>query len=301
MSELNGLLLLDKPEGISSHDLVSKLRKILGTKNIGHCGTLDPLATGLMVMLVGEATKISQFILEKDKSYEVELQLGVETDTYDITGTVVSKNDSPVSDFDLQQKISLLSGDFDWPVPSYSAVKVNGERLYDLARSGQQIASIPIKRMSFYDLQILSAKDSKATVRLSCSKGSFIRSWVHYLGKSVGVGATMLRLRRLRSEPFTLAAAQTLEQVVAVGPKLLDMEMALSAIPKKYIQGLDEHLLRNGQISVSLKQSLIADIRHDQVELVKEFRISSRSSGKLMAIVGYKPGAGFQIRRVFNL
>ena len=101
----DGLLLLDKPEGVSSHDLVSKLRKILGIKSIGHCGTLDPLATGLMVMLVGEATKISQYILEKNKSYEVEFQLGIITDTYDITGKILSEKTVHISEFEFRQKI----------------------------------------------------------------------------------------------------------------------------------------------------------------------------------------------------
>ncbi len=298
----DGLLLLDKPEGVSSHDLVSKLRKILGIKSIGHCGTLDPLATGLMVMLVGEATKISQYILEKNKSYEVEFQLGIITDTYDITGKILSEKTVHISEFEFRQKILNFSGEFEWPVPAYSAVKVNGEKLYELARAGKTIENVPVKKMSFFSLEVLSISSSgRAKVRIHCSKGSFIRSWVYFLGEELGTGAVMLNLRRLSSEPFLLKNAQTLEEIATNGPRLIDIQQALSFMTKKTIQGFDEHLLRNGQISTLLRQSLIADVAFDQVHLPKEFQICSKNSGKLMAIIGYKPMEGFQIRRVFNL
>lgn len=299
----NGLILIDKPSGISSHDVVSKVRKIAKTSSVGHCGTLDPLATGLMVVLLNEATKLSQFITEKDKAYDVECEFGKTTDTYDITGTVTNDSLKIPNEAEVSEAVSSLRGAQTLEVPSFSAIKVQGEKLYDKARRGE-VFELPTREMSFHSVKINQFSDKRLSASIRCSKGTYIRSWVHELGQRVGSGATMTGLRRTLSEPYSLRDAVTLDQLPQYfeegnwrEPCFIPMEAALPETKIIRIHGHDQTLMGNGMISHDLRAQLIRVFNPDSDRVV---RIMTRDTQKLISLVGLEPEKGFMIRRVLK-
>ena len=299
---LHGLVLLTKPAGITSHDVVARTRRILQTKSVGHSGTLDPMASGLMVLLIGEATKLSQYILEKNKAYRVRAQLGIRTDTYDTTGTVLETSTDLPGERLVREEALKLHGDFEWPIPMFSAAKVDGKKLYEYARAGEKI-EVPKKIMSFFDLKIEAQTPETIDVFIRCSKGSFIRSWVQELGERLKVGAAMSRLERTESMPYTLDQAisfEELEAQVKAGqiPKgFVPMASTLSEAKIIRIKGQDQVMMGNGLISHDLRGRLIATFQPGRDEVVK---ILSAQTGELLALIGLDPGKGFAIRRVFR-
>ena len=299
MSELNGVLLVDKPSDITSHDVVHKVRKHFQTKYVGHAATLDPLATGLMVILLGEATKLSNYLLEGDKAYECEIELGKTTDTLDITGNVLSTNTQFVPFDTVAEKASQLEGSFEWDIPMYSAKKVGGKKLYELAREDKSLAEIPKKQMTFYSVKILSYDFPYLKVSLHCSKGSFIRSWADELGKSLGVGACLSGLRRIYSAPYKIDQSTALTDLADLGTSYIPLERCLDSWPKLEVSGLDKHLITNGQVSQSLKARLkVVNQYYSDVDKLR-FRIESKDK-KLLAIIEAEPHSNYKLLRVFR-
>lgn len=301
--EFNGLLLVDKPAGISSHDVVSRLRRILKTKAVGHSGTLDPMASGLMACLINEGTKLSQYILEGDKGYRLKAQFGLKTDTLDITGAVLETRPIPVLTKEMiQQAAESLVGEFEFPVPIYSAIKIQGKKLYEYARQ-EEAVEIPKKLMKFWDLQLLDWGADWAEFDIKCSKGSYIRTWIEQLGEKLGCGATMTALRRTYSAPYRLEQAATLEDIEKsvqagdFGAQFVPISCALPQVKRIRIKGQDRVLLGNGQISHDLRRQLISmfDPGKDQYVQVLDLE-----TDKLMAIIGLETGKGFVIKRVFK-
>jgi tRNA pseudouridine55 synthase len=298
----NGLLLVDKPSGISSHDVVAKLRRLLGTKAVGHSGTLDPLASGLMVCLVNEGTKLSQYILEGDKGYRVRAQFGIRTDTLDTTGQTLEIKPVQLQRDQVEQEALKLQGEHELEVPIYSAVKVQGKKLYEYARNEVEV-TIPKKLMRFWDVKLLDWGPDWAEFDIKCSKGSFIRTWVDVLGRALGTGAAMSALRRTWSSPYEVSQAQTLEGIeeAVLGRQLRDnfvpMFRALPQFKKVRVRGQDYKLLANGQISHDLRSLLIAsfDPKKDQY-----IQAVAQDGGVLLALIGLEPGKGFVLRRVFK-
>ncbi len=299
MSELNGVLLVDKPSDITSHDVVHQVRKHFQVKYVGHAGTLDPLATGLMVILLGEATKLSNYLLEGDKAYECEIELGKTTDTLDITGKTLHTNTQFVP-FDLaKEKIEALEGSFEWDIPMYSAKKVGGKKLYELAREDKVLAEIPKKEMTFYSVEILSYDFPFVKVSLHCSKGSFIRSWANELGKSLGVGACLSGLRRIYSAPYKIDQSISLSDLSAEGTSFIPLEKCLDSWPKLEVSGLDKHLITNGQISQSLKARFKVVNQYYGGTDGLRFRVESKTK-KLLAIVEAEAYSNYKLLRVFR-
>ncbi len=313
--EFHGLVLVDKPSGITSHDVVAKLRRILGTKSIGHSGTLDPLASGLMVCLVNEGTKLSQYILEGDKAYRVRAQFGLRTDTLDTTGQTLETFPMELGLERLQQAMRELEGEFEFPVPIFSAIKIQGKKLYDYARE-EKAVEIPFKKMRFYDIRLLAVEEGWADFEIKCSKGSYIRTWVDELGKKLGGGAAMSALRRIWSSPYAIDQALTFEKLeqqmerqrqqelasplAAFGAEgFVSLEQALPQVKKIRIKGQDRVLLKNGQISHDLRVQLIASYKMEEVPFFVQ--VMSQETGQLLALVGLEPQKGFVLRRVFPL
>lgn len=209
---------IKKPKGMTSHDVVYKVRKILGTKKVGHTGTLDPDAQGVLPICVGRATKVSDLILNKEKTYEAELLLGVETDTYDSSGKVLhqaSKEElDDVTDERILEAMNSQIGEIDQLPPVYSALKVNGKKMYELARSGRadEIKLVP-RRVKINEIKILSIEKPRVRFLVDCSKGTYIRSICHDVGKILGVGANMTDLIRTRSGFFSLDRSITLKEL----------------------------------------------------------------------------------------
>lgn len=296
----HGLLLIDKESGGTSHDVVARARRILGTRDIGHSGTLDPMARGLMVLLVGEGTKLSNYILEGDKAYRAVAKLGVITDTLDVTGQTLETRPVDVPEQRVREAVAALAGEFEWEPPMYSAIKIDGKKLYESARKGEEVAR-PKKRMKFWDLKILNVTPDTVEVEMTCSKGSYVRTWIQKLGEALGTGAAMSSLVRTASFPYELPRAISLEELAkqwkpgAELPAMVAMDQALP-FKKIRVNGPDQSLLMNGQISHDLRSHLIAQARPGDVTPVQVHSLG----GRLIALVGLEDGRGFVIRRVFK-
>lgn len=298
---MNGILLVDKPSGPTSHDLVAQARKLLGTREVGHAGTLDPLATGLMVLLIGQGTKLSDYLMTAEKTYEVLVQLGVETDSLDVTGSVLKTTPVDVSKAQIQEEVMKLQGDFEWEVPLVSAVKVDGKKLYEYARQGQEV-NVPKKPMSFYNLQIVEVKPEQVRVCMSCTKGSFVRTWSDRLGKNLKVGGAVAELRRLSVGQFKVADAVTLDGIdgEALKKRVLSMSDSLPGWKAVLVKGRDEGLVLNGQIPQELQSRLILE-QKIALQTQKNVGIKVLSSqGQLIALLEATSDEGLRLRRVFR-
>ena len=194
---MDGFLILDKPTGITSAECVYKLRSVLGIKKIGHCGTLDPLATGLLPISIGEGTKFSNYLTDKDKLYEVVIKFGLETDTGDITGKIVSKSQKSYSLNSLETEVKRIEGFQDQLPPMYSALKVKGKPLYYWARRGVFL-SRKERKINVSEVTLIEHNNKEAKLRIACSKGTYIRGLVEDLGRRITCYATVKSLRRLK-------------------------------------------------------------------------------------------------------
>lgn len=210
-----GLVLVDKPKGITSHDVVGKIRKALNTKRVGHAGTLDPLATGLLIVLVGRATRLSDYLLTQSKSYRVTVELGRETDTLDADGKTTKVFSGPLpSEEEIVETVISTRGLLELPIPQYSAVKVDGKKLYEYARKGESIGTI-YREMLFESVDLQSVSASSFVADIKCSKGSFIRAWAAEVGRRLGCGGVVCELRRLSSGLYSVDEAVALEDLKA--------------------------------------------------------------------------------------
>ena len=212
--EINAVIGVNKPKGFTSFDVVAKLRKILKTKKIGHAGTLDPLATGVLPILVGKATKLCDLICDNYKEYVADFKLGVLTDTLDITGKILLTSSVSVSKLDIKNALQKYLGEFYQTVPMYSAVKVNGQKLYNLARKGQEVER-PKKlvKISKLELKNYDLQANEGRIIVGCSRGTYIRSLIDDLGKDLGCYATMINLCRIKSCGINLTETVTLDEL----------------------------------------------------------------------------------------
>lgn len=217
----DGIIIIDKPTGWTSMDVCAKLRGILREKRIGHAGTLDPMATGVLPVFVGRATKAVQFAENGRKEYHAVLKLGTVTDTQDTTGTVLETHPVTVGADEVRAALEHFTGELLQLPPMYSALKVNGQKLYDLARQGKTVERKP-RAITVYELELLeqSAPD-EFTLRVVCSKGTYIRTLCHDLGQALGCGGCMAALRRTEASNFRIDEAVTLEDVQREGEALL--------------------------------------------------------------------------------
>lgn len=226
--ELNGLLLLDKPAGVTSNRALQKVKKLFNAAKAGHTGSLDPLATGLLVICFGRATKISQYLLNADKQYEVTLKLGVVTDTGDADGVVVEERDaSLITDDDISQHATTLTGQIEQIPPMYSALKFQGARLYKLARKGIQVKR-QARTVNIYRFDLIQKDEDLINMHVHCSKGTYVRALIEDLGDLLGCGAHVVELRRTSLGPFinpNLVSMSELENCAASNNSKLDQTL----------------------------------------------------------------------------
>ena len=208
----NGIIVIRKEPGFTSHDVVAKMRGICGQKKIGHTGTLDPAATGVLPVCLGNATKLCDMLADKDKEYVAELLLGMETDTQDTTGTVVAEHEVKVTGQEVQEAVMSFLGEYDQTPPMYSALKVNGKKLYELARAGKEVERKP-RKVFIHEIEILEMALPSVRFRVVCSKGTYIRTLCADIGEKLSCGGTMKRLERTRVGTFELKDAVTLEEL----------------------------------------------------------------------------------------
>ena len=209
---MEGIIVVNKPKGITSFDVIRKLKKILKTKKIGHTGTLDPLATGVMLMCIGKATKLASDLEAKDKVYIADFDIGYATDTYDIEGKKIAENIIDVSKENLEQSIKKFIGNIKQVPPMYSAIKIDGNKLYHLARKGIEIER-PERDVTIEYTNLLDFKDNKAKIETKVSKGCYIRSLIFDIGQDLGTYATMTALQRKQVGDYSLEDSYSLEQI----------------------------------------------------------------------------------------
>ena len=247
----NGILLLNKEPGFTSHDAVAKLRGILRFRRIGHAGTLDPMAQGLLVMLLGKATRASEYASGAEKEYIADFILGVETDTQDTTGNVLAEAPVDVTENQLQQALSSFEGGYDQVPPMYSAIQKDGVRLYDLARKGKEVER-ESRFIALPLLELLSFDPPRGKLRVRCSKGTYIRTLCHDLGQRLGCGGAMSALTRVQAGDFSLEDALTLgevEQLVKEGTlqqHILPVDRLFASLPAVTLTEEGAKRARNG-------------------------------------------------------
>lgn len=268
MGNLAGFLIVDKPQGLTSFDVVARLRQILGVKKIGHTGTLDPLATGILVVAVGKATRLLEYLVGWDKEYEAEVKLGMVSDTYDVEGQVEATDFK--GEITLEQVEVVLrdfTGEIEQTPPSFSAVKVAGKKAYELARKGEKVDLKP-RRVQVYELEILDFTFPILRLRIRVSKGTYIRSLAHDLGQKLGCGAVLQGLKRTAVGRFELGQAQTLDEIEEKGPGWIALEEIMEGFPrldlteeevKKVKVGQSFRLIQAGMIEKSGKTEKLSE------------------------------------------
>lgn len=250
---LNGIMLIDKPCDWTSHDVVGKLRGILHERRIGHSGTLDPMATGLLVVFVGRATKAVEFAEADSKEYIAGLRLGISTDTQDITGNTLKSSNSLPSKAELEQALSAFKGEISQIPPMYSAIKVGGRKLYELARRGESVERKP-RKVTIDKLDIIGENEGNYVLDVVCSKGTYIRTLCNDIGDTLGCGGCMSSLRRVKAGAFSIEKAHTIDEIQAAADNggldeiIIPVDRLFSAYPELTVRDTAEKKLRNGNV-----------------------------------------------------
>lgn len=228
---MNGILVIDKPNGMTSHDVVAKARKILGTRKIGHTGTLDPLATGVLVLCIDKATKLVPLLTCEEKFYEVEMKFGIKTDTGDITGNVIETASAEINIDSLYSTIQNMVGKQTQLPPMFSAVKINGKKLYEYAREGIEVER-EAREIEIFDISNVSYENEILKYTIHCSKGTYVRTVCEDIAQRLGTVGTMTNLRRIKSGSFSIEDSLKLEEIskdkIVTIDKLFDKEIILN-------------------------------------------------------------------------
>lgn len=249
---MNGIINVNKPLGITSHDVVYRLRRILSVKKIGHTGTLDPDASGVLPMCIGRATKVADMLTARDKSYRAELTLGSATDTLDATGEVTETSDVNVTYEDISDALRNFTGEIEQIPPMYSAIKVNGKKLYELAREGKEIERKPRKvKINRLEAETIDIENLKVTISVDCSKGTYIRTLCDDIGRYLGCFAHMSKLERTRSGRFDISESYTLEEIESMFSNgdmsfMTPIDEVFDECPKLVVTGRKAQKLCNG-------------------------------------------------------
>ncbi len=223
---MNGIVIVDKPQNWTSQDVTARLRRVFGTRRIGHGGTLDPMATGVLPVFVGRATRGVEFFEHAEKTYETVLRLGITTDTEDIWGTVLTEQEAFVTGAQLETVLEQFRGEILQVPPMYSALKVGGQKLCDLARKGREVERQP-RPITIHELTLLGMEADGIHLRVRCSKGTYIRTLCKDIGAALGCGGCMAALRRVQAGEYTAAQAVPLEELLE------------TSAPEKYLMGVD--------------------------------------------------------------
>ena len=250
---MNGILCMNKPEGFTSFDVIGKLRGILKIKRLGHAGTLDPMATGVLPIFVGNATKACDILPNNEKSYRASFRLGLVTDTQDITGRIISKETDIPDEPEVRIAIERFRGELEQIPPMYSAVKIGGKKLYELARKGESIERKP-RHITIFGLEITGRSDNDYILDVVCSKGTYIRTLCHDIGAALGCGGCMSSLRRTKSGVFSVDNAYTIAEIQEAADRgeeeklLLPIDTLFAGYTKLSVDADSEKKLKNGCI-----------------------------------------------------
>ena len=240
---MNGIVIIDKPQGWTSQDVTARLRRVFNTRRIGHGGTLDPMATGVLPVFVGRGTRGVEFFEHAEKIYETVLRPGMTTDTEDITGTVLTQTEVNVTAEMVEAVLPQFRGDIMQVPPMYSALKVDGQKLYDLARKGKEVERQP-RPITIHELTLLGVEEDGIHLRVHCSKGTYIRTLCKDIGQALGCGGCMAALRRVQAGEYTISESVPL------------MELLETAEPEKYLRPVDTMFRNYPAITLTAKQEI---------------------------------------------
>lgn len=295
-NNVSGVLVIDKPVGITSHDVVQAVRSGPKIRRAGHTGTLDPRASGVLVVLVGPAVRLSEYVSASDKRYQAVIQLGITTDTYDTEGQVTSRSPVDITYEEFDATLQTFVGQFEQVPPIYSAIKVHGRKAYEMAREGEEVELEP-RLITVHELELLDWDPPEAVVDVQCSSGTYIRSLAHDLGEKLGCGATLVGLRRTKNGQFGLRDAVPLRRL---------QESFADGTWYKYLIPAAEALGDWYTIELTVQQ--VDEVRHghrvpatEEMEVGKWARAISEE-GELVALMEYDPQTTeWQPRKVFFL
>lgn len=261
MNNYNGILIVNKPSGITSRDVVNIVGKTLNTKKVGHTGTLDPMATGVLVLCLGNALKVCELITANDKEYIAKVILGIETETLDTTSPIINTKKTNITKEEIEKGLNSFKGSYLQEVPKYSAVKINGKKLYEYAREGKEI-ELPKKMVTIYDIQLISDityynDTTTFYIKTTVSKGTYIRSLIRDIGYKLNTYGCMDSLERTRQGIFNIDNSNTIEEIKNNNYKLLSIEESLPNIPLVEVDNKTLFKIRNG---VKLKKFFAGDM-----------------------------------------
>lgn len=265
---VNGILVIDKPAGITSNGVLQQVKRLFGAAKAGHTGALDPLATGVLPLCFGEATKFSQSMLDSDKAYITTARLGIRTETADGEGAVVSERPVPaLTEQDLEPVLARFRGDIEQVPSMYSALKYKGRPLYEYAREGIEVER-PARPVTIYELSLLAVRETEIDLAVKCTKGTYVRNLVEDIGEALGCGAHVSALRRTLASGFSLAQAhpvekleQMREQGESLDPLLVPVDAALTMFPEVHLESGNLLSILNGQPVRISGQSLTGPVR----------------------------------------
>ena len=289
---IHGIINVYKEKGFTSHDVVAKLRGIVGQKKIGHTGTLDPDATGVLPVCLGKATKLCDLLTDKDKTYEAVMLLGMTTDTQDVTGRILEESTETLTADKVREVIRSFIGDYDQIPPMYSALKVNGKKLYELAREGK-VVERKARPVKILDIRIIEMDLPRVRMEISCSKGTYIRTLCHDIGEQLGCGGCMESLIRTRVSAFQIKDAKTLEEIGALKQEgmleeiLVPIDEMFPLYPKITVKDDWKAFAKNGN---PLDEKMLKDADRqeaDRQEADRQVRLYEES-GKFIAIYQWK-------------
>ena len=283
---MNGIINIYKPKGMTSHDVVYRVRKITGIKKVGHTGTLDPDADGVLPICIGKGTKLSDMLTFSDKSYRAVFRLGVTTDTQDMSGEILKQADVYVSENEIKDTINYFIGEYDQLPPMYSAVKVGGKKLYELARKGIE-AERSTRRVTIYKIDILNIENNDITIDVDCSKGTYIRTLCNDIGEKMGVGGAVVSLTRTKSGIFEIKDSITLEALESNGADKF-------IIPCEDMFDYDKVSVSGGR----LKRVLNGNSIHFDGEEGKTYRVFD-DEGKFLCVSKVKDGELVMVKSFF--
>lgn len=286
---MNGIILIDKPQDWTSHDVVAKLRGILHERRIGHSGTLDPLATGLLVVFVGRATRAVEFAEADSKEYIAGLRLGLSTDTQDISGNVIAECSDLPDEGAVRRAVNSFIGDIEQIPPMYSAIKIGGKKLYELARKGQSVERAP-RKITVSSIEIIGRVGGDYLLKIACSKGTYVRTLCNDIGASLGCGACMSSLRRISAGAFSVESAHSIDEVENAANEgqlvdiMLPVDTLFSALPELKVPESTANRLKTGNIikisaadgdyrvySDSAEFLLVGKVENGKLKTIKSF------------------------------
>ena len=278
---MNGIVIVDKPKGYTSRDIVNIVGSILDTKKIGHAGTLDPIATGVLVLAIGNGLKILEFINERDKEYIATVKMGISTDTLDISGNVLTKIESYYVDLEkINKALNSFKGRYEQTVPLYSSVKVGGQRLYKYARENKSV-ELPKRMVEIYDIELLSSNHDEFTFRTVVSKGTYIRSLIRDIGEKIDIPCTMKELRRTKQGDFSIEYANTMDDIENGNISFVSLEKALNELKIIEVDDYLEKRISNGSILENRYDEDKIAFKNKDNEIIAIYEVYEKDKNKI--------------------